>query len=38
MTKLGTPDAADGPGSASKKPGFVGVGEPSVLRSGVFLR
>src|SRR4051794_9554254 len=32
MTKFGTPDATAGPGSASKKVGLVGAGEPSGLR------
>src|SRR4051812_989389 len=34
MMKLGTPERVDGPGSASTKPGLVGVGEPSGRRSG----
>ena len=38
MMKLGTPVAVEGPGRASMKPGFWGVGEPSELRSGVALR
>src|SRR3954451_2160726 len=33
MTKLGTPEATAGPGSASKKVGLVGAGEPSGVRS-----
>src|SRR3954471_24125516 len=33
MTKFGTPDATAGPGSASKKVGLLGAGEPSGLRS-----
>ena len=33
MMKFGTPDADDGPGSASMKLGFERVGEPSGLRS-----
>ncbi len=34
MMKFGTPAAVDGPGNASTKPGLVGVGVPSALRSG----
>src|SRR4051794_33768697 len=33
MTKLGTPEATAGPGSASKKVGLVAAGDPSGLRS-----
>ena len=37
MMKFGTPWAVDGPGSASMKPGLLGVGEPSALRSFLLL-
>jgi hypothetical protein len=34
MMKFGTPEAVEGPGKASTKPGFEAVGDPSRLRSG----
>ena len=36
MMKLGTPWAVEGPGRASMKPGLLGVGVPSSLRSFFF--
>jgi hypothetical protein len=35
MMKLGTPVVVEGPGSASVKPGLLGVGAPSGRRRGV---